>query len=95
MFELLNSLCAETLHLLPTSVAEDEAQLAAVPEEQQRLRLALTWRNSYKQCGFAGLAPLSSSSGSVPDTCCAPCDMLMFPWGVGVLACCAGFCVAG
>jgi hypothetical protein len=39
----------EALHALPTSVPEDVDQLAAVPREEERLRLALAWRLSHKQ----------------------------------------------
>ena len=47
--ELLRKLCTEALQALPTSVQEDTDQLAALPNDEERLRLALTWRLSHKQ----------------------------------------------
>jgi hypothetical protein len=47
--ELFKGMCSEALEGLPTTVQDDVSQLAAVPEYQERLRLALTWRLGYKQ----------------------------------------------
>ena len=47
--ESLRNVCMEALQALPTSVQEDVDQLAALPEQEERLKLALTWRLSHKQ----------------------------------------------
>ena len=46
----LHALCTEALRSLPTSMEADEAELAALRAEQERLRLALAWRIGHKQC---------------------------------------------